>query len=83
MKMDEYCKDIRESLEAEATCIQVRHVQLWHEGWETHVDGTRENAKLKGRLEKKHVNLKLYDKDNNDKLLTCRKACFDCSGRRI
>jgi hypothetical protein len=29
------------------------------------------------------VNLKLYDKDNNDKLLTCRKACFDCSGRRI
>ena len=26
MKMDEYCKDIQESLEAEATCIQVRHV---------------------------------------------------------
>ncbi len=25
-KMDEYCKYIRESLEAEATCIQVRHV---------------------------------------------------------
>ena len=52
MKMDEYCKDIRESLEAEATCIQVRHVRLWRERWETHVDGTRENAKLKERLEK-------------------------------
>jgi len=37
----------------------------------------RENAKLKERLEKKYMNLKLYDKDNDDKLLTCRKACFE------
>jgi hypothetical protein len=29
------------------------------------------------RLEKEYVNLKLYDKGNDDKLLTCRKACFE------
>jgi hypothetical protein len=75
-KVNEYCKDIRESLEAEATNIEIRHVRNWRERWEIHVDGQREHAKLKDRLQKKSVNLKLYDKDNGDQLLTCMVAYF-------
>jgi len=76
LKMDQYCKDIKESLEVEATPSPIRHVRLWKELWETHVNGPNENVKLKERLQNKYVNLKLYDRDNDNKLLTCTKAYF-------
>jgi hypothetical protein len=74
MKMDEYCKDIKVSLEAEVA--QTRHVGLWEEHWETHINGHNEDAQLKERLQNKYVNLKLYDRDDNNMLLTCTKAYF-------
>jgi hypothetical protein len=77
MKMDEYCKDIWESLKADnITPTLVRHVGLWHECWETHVNGPNDNAKLKKRLKNKYVILKLYDRDYGNRLLTCMKAYF-------
>ena len=74
MKMDEYCKDLQESVDAEDT--QVRHVCLWMESWETHVNGPNEDVQLKERLERKYVGLKLYDRDDENRLLTCAKAYF-------
>jgi hypothetical protein len=49
MKMDEYCKDLQESVDAVAT--PVRHVRIWTESWETHVNGLHEDVHLKERLE--------------------------------
>jgi hypothetical protein len=49
MKMDEYCKDLQESVDAPDT--PVRHVRLWMESWETHVNGPHEDVHLKERLE--------------------------------
>ena len=50
MKMDEYCKDLKESVDAPPT--QVRHVRLWMESWETHVKGPVEDFHLKEHLER-------------------------------
>ena len=74
MKMDEYCKDLQESVDAEDT--QVRHVRLWMESWEKHVNGPNEDVQLKECLERKYVGLKLYDRDDENRLLTCAKAYF-------
>ena len=49
MKMDEYCKDLQKSVDAVST--PVRHVQLWTESWETHVNGPHEDVHLKESLE--------------------------------
>ncbi len=74
MKMDEYCKDIKEYLEAKYT--QTRHVRLWKEHRETHINGPNEDAQQKEHLQNNYVNLKLYDRDDNNRLLTCTKAYF-------
>ena len=74
MKMDEYCKDLQESVDAEPT--RVRHVRLWMESWETHANGPNEDVQLKERLERKYVGLKMYDRDDDNRLLTCTKAFF-------
>ncbi len=50
MKMDEYFKDLKESVDAPPT--QVRHVRLWMESWETHVKGPVEDFDLKEHLER-------------------------------
>ena len=42
----------------------MRHVRLWMESWETHVNGPNEDVQLKERLERKYVGLKLYDRDD-------------------
>ena len=44
--------------------------------WETHVNGPHEDVNLKERLERKYVGLKLYDKDDENHILTCAKAYF-------
>ena len=46
------------------------------ESWETHVNGPIEDVQLKERLERKYVGLKLYDKDDENRILTCAKAYF-------
>jgi hypothetical protein len=74
MKMDLYCKDLKETV-AEET-IPTRHVRLWMEGWESHVKGSQEDVRLRERLMQKYENLKLYDKDNDNQLLTCHRAYF-------
>jgi hypothetical protein len=74
MKMDLYCKDIQEALQAEA--IPTRHVRLWREQWETHVKGANEDDRLKECLMKKNGNLKMYDRDDGNPLLTCHKPNF-------
>jgi len=74
MKMDILCKDIQEALQAEV--IPTRHVRLWRENWENHVKGTNEDARLSERLMKKYGNLKLYDRDYGNRLLTCHKPYF-------
>ncbi len=74
MKMDLYCKDIWEDLQAET--IPMRHVRLWRECWEVHVNGPNEDARLKELLMQKYGGLKLYDRDFNNKLLTCHKPFF-------
>jgi hypothetical protein len=74
MKMDLYCKDIQEDLQAEA--IPMRHVRLWRECWEVHVNGPNKDARLKECLMQKYGVLKLYDSDFNNRLLTCHKPYF-------
>ena len=76
MKMDIYCKDIQEALQAEVATIPTRHVRLWRESWEDHVKGPVEDEKLKERLLQKYGGLKLYDKDDENRLLTCHKPYF-------
>jgi hypothetical protein len=74
MKIDLYCKDIQEDLQAEA--IPTRHVRLWRERWEVHVNGPNEDARLKECLMQKYGGLKLYDRGFNNWLLTCHKPYF-------
>ena len=74
MKMDQYCRDIKESLEPDV--IPPRHVRLWKEQWETHTKGTSEDERLKPRLDKKYGGLKLYDTDYNSRQMTCLKPWF-------
>ena len=57
MKMDLYCKDIQEALQAEA--VPMRHVRLWREQWETHRKGANEDDRLKECLMKKYGNLNI------------------------
>ena len=61
-ELKEYCKDLQESVDAEDK--KARHVRLWMESWETHVNGPNEDVQLKERLERKYVGLKLYDRDD-------------------
>ncbi len=75
MKMDQYFRDINESLELDI--ISPRHVWLWKEQWETHTKATSDDERgLKARLEKKYGGLKLYNMDYDSRQMTCLKPFF-------
>jgi hypothetical protein len=76
MKMDEYCKEIRESVDKEE--IPVRIVRLWQERWETSRRlGPRGDPILEVKLNKKYQGLKLIDMDSTDlKVLTVHAMLF-------
>ena len=77
MKMDLFCKDIQESLEeSEEDVIPARHVQLWRERWEVHTKSPSEDKQLKEHLLRKYASLKLYDRDYDNRELTCIKRYF-------
>jgi hypothetical protein len=70
MKMDEYCKEIRESVDKEEIPVQI--VRLWQERWKTSRRlGPRGDPILEAKLNKKYQGLKLIDMDSPDlKVLT-------------
>jgi hypothetical protein len=74
MKMDEYCREIRDSLNddslaegtlALATGPQVRILRLWRETWEKKKIGPKGDQILEARLMAKYGDLKLIDVDSN------------------
>jgi hypothetical protein len=76
MKMDEYCKEIRESVDKEEIPVQI--VRLWQERWETSRRlGPRGDPILEAKLNKKYQGLKLIDMDSTDlKVLTVHAMIF-------
>jgi len=74
MKMDEYCREIRDSLNddnsaedtlAPATVAPVRILRLWRETWEKKKIGPKGDQILEARLMAKYGDLKLIDVDSN------------------
>ncbi len=54
MKMDPFCKEIKESLQAEQTEKEVRILRLWQERWELEKIGPNDDSILEVRLTKKY-----------------------------
>jgi hypothetical protein len=57
MKMDSFCKEIKESLQAEQTEKEVRVLRLWQERWELEKIGPNGNSILEARPTKKYKGL--------------------------
>lgn len=80
MKMDMFCKDIRDSLGDEVVEEQdvqpVRILRLWKERWEKKKQGPKEDQILEARLTNKYVGLKLCDIDEGNRLMTIHKIIF-------
>ena len=76
MKMDPFCKEIKESLEAEQTEKEVRILRLWQERWELEKIGPNGNLILEARLTKKYKGLKFFDIDENNSVMTVHKMIF-------
>ena len=76
MKMDPFCKEIKESLEAEQTEKEVRILRLWQERWELEKIGPNGNLILEARLTKKYKGLKFFDIDENNTVMTVHKMIF-------
>ena len=76
MKMDPFCKEIKESLEAEQMEKEVRILRLWQERWELEKIGPNGNLILEARLTKKYKGLKFFDIDDNNRVMTVHKMIF-------
>ena len=77
MKMDPFCREIKDSLEAkESTVQQVRVLRLWQEKWEQEKLGPKGNSILEACLTKKYQGLKFLDIDNDNKVMTVHKMIF-------
>jgi hypothetical protein len=76
MKMDPFCKEIKESLQAVQTQKEVRILRLWKERWELEKIGPNGDLILEARLTKKYKRLKFFDIDENNKVMTVRKMIF-------
>ncbi len=57
MKMDPFCKEIKESLQAEQTEKEVRILRLWQERWELEKIGPNGNLISEEKLTKKYKGL--------------------------
>ena len=76
MKMDPFCKEIKESLQAEQTEKEVRILRLWQERWELEKIGPNGDSILEARLTKKYRGLNFFDIDNNNRVMTAHKMIF-------
>jgi hypothetical protein len=77
MKMDPFCKEIKDSLQATETPEQaVRVLRLWQERWELEKVGPQGNLILEARLTKKYRGLKFLDIDENNRVMTVHKMIF-------
>jgi len=76
IKMDPFCKEIKESLQAEQTEQEVRILRLWQERWELEKIGPNGDLILEAHLTKKYKGLKFVDIDENNKVLTVHKMIF-------
>ena len=80
MKMDQYCKEIKDSLDDNNNDEQrqpVQIVRLWEETWERKKIGPQGNVILEAKLTAKYQGLKFYDIDSEDKkLLTVHRMVF-------
>ena len=76
MKMDAYCKEIKNSLEEVENEQPVRILRLWVEQWEQKKLGPQGNQMLEARLTKKYQGLKFCDIDSNNRVMTIFKMVF-------
>ena len=76
MKMDPFCKEIKESLQAEQMQKEVRILRLWQERWELEKIGPNGDLILEARLTKKYKGLKFFDIDENNRVMTVHKMIF-------
>ena len=76
MKMDRYCKEIKDSLETTDEREPLRIVRLWEETWERKKLSPRGDPILEARLTAKYQGLKLYDIDNGNTVLTIHRMAL-------
>ncbi len=76
MKMDPFCKEIKESLQTEQTEKEVRVLRLWQERWELEKIGPNGNSILEACLTKKYKGLNFFDIDENNRVMTAHKMIF-------
>jgi hypothetical protein len=77
MKMDPFCQEIKDSLHATETPEQpVRVLRLWQERWELKKVGPQGDSILEARLSKKYRGLKLFDINENNRVMTVHKMVF-------
>jgi hypothetical protein len=80
MKMDQYCREIRdslgESIDDEEEEQQMRIVRLWEETWESKQIAPRGDTIQEARLLAKYEGLKFYDVDNDNRIMTAHKMIF-------
>ena len=76
MKMDPFCKEIKESLQAQQTENAVRILRLWQERWELEKIGPNGDSILEARLTKKYKGLKFFDIHENNRVMTAHKMIF-------
>ena len=80
MKMDHFCKEIRDSVEGDKQDEEeqpVQIVRLWQETWERKKIGPRGDAILEARQTAKYQGLKFYDIDSADnRVMTAHRMVF-------
>ena len=76
MKMDEYCREINDSLQDVEIEQPVRILRLWEERWEQKKVGPQGDVILEAHLTKKYQGLHFYDIDNNNGVMTVQKMIF-------
>mgnify|MGYP006169954155 CR=1 FL=1 len=76
MKMDAFCKEIKDSLESKDNKEPVRILRLWQEWWELKKVGPQGDAILEACLTKKYQGLKFYDMDKGNRVMTVKRMFF-------
>jgi hypothetical protein len=80
MKMDQYCREIRdsllESIDDEEEQQPMRIVRLWEETWERKKLPPRGDVLHEARLLAKYKGLKFFDADNDNRIMTIHKMAF-------
>ncbi len=76
MKMDPFCKEIKESLQAGQNEKEGRILRLWQERWEREKIGPNGSSILEARQTKKYKGLKFVDINENNKVMTAHNILF-------